>query len=164
MQYWELLVFGVLFGTFDAVFTPAIMAITPEIVPDDLLPAMNSLRPLSNNLIGNMIGPAVGGVLAAWSTSFAIGVDCATFIVSAGALVLMKPTPAPDRKAGASMIDDVQEGPRYVRDTRRLWTTLLAVTLVNAFVATPMFVLIPYFLLHNFHSSKLVVGYALATF
>jgi DHA3 family macrolide efflux protein-like MFS transporter len=114
LQYWELLVFAVLFGTFDAVFTPAIMAITPEIVPDDLLSAMNSLRPLSNNLIG----PAVGGVLAAWSTSFAIGVDCATFIVSAGALVSMKPTPAPDRKAGASMIDDVREGPRYVRDTR----------------------------------------------
>jgi MFS family permease len=60
LQYWELLVFGVLSGTFDAVFTPAIMAITPEIVPADPLPAMSSLRPLSNNVIGNMIGPAIG--------------------------------------------------------------------------------------------------------
>jgi MFS family permease len=55
----------VLLGTFNAGVTPAIKAITPEIVPDSLLPAMNSLRQLSNNLIGNIIGPAVGGVLAA---------------------------------------------------------------------------------------------------
>ena len=76
-----------LLGTSDAVVTPAITAIAPEIVPGSLLPAMNSLRPLSNNLIGNMIGPAVGGVLAAWNTTLAMGVDCATFIVSAVALV-----------------------------------------------------------------------------
>ena len=64
-----------LLGTSDAVVTPAIKAITPEIVPGSLLPAMNSLRPLSNNLIGNMIGPAVGDVLATCNTSLAMGVD-----------------------------------------------------------------------------------------
>lgn len=164
LRFWELLVFGVLFGTFDAVFTPAISAITPEIVPEDLLPAMNAVRPLSNNLMGNMIGPAVGGVLAAWSTTAAIGVDCATFVVSASALLMMKATPKPNRNEGASMLDDIREGIRYVARTRWLWTTLVAVASVNAFVFVPMSVLIPYFLLHDLHTSKLVVGYAFAMF
>lgn len=61
LTYDELLIFAVLFGTFDAVFMPCITAPTPEIVPEELLPAMNAVRPLSNNLMGNMIGPAVGG-------------------------------------------------------------------------------------------------------
>ena len=75
LHYGELIFFAVLFGTFDAVFMPCITALTPEIVPEDLLPAMNAVRPLSNNLMGNMIGPAVGGVIAAASFSWAIGVD-----------------------------------------------------------------------------------------
>jgi DHA3 family tetracycline resistance protein-like MFS transporter len=162
LRFWELLIFAVLFGLFDAVFFPAISAITPEIVPEELLPAMNAVRPLANNLMGNMVGPAVGGVLAAFSTSLAIGVDCATFVVSAGALLLMKATPKPVRNEKNSMLDDIKEGIHYVRHTRWLWTTLLGVTLVNAFLFVPMFVLIPYFLRHNLHLAKDYVGFAVA--
>ena len=100
LHFDELLVFAVLFGTFDALFMPAITAITPEIVPEELLPAMNAVRPLANNLMGQMIGPAVGGVIAAASTSWAIGVDGVTFLVSASALFMMKPTPSPSRTSG----------------------------------------------------------------
>ncbi|HVA53317.1 MAG TPA: MFS transporter [Acidimicrobiales bacterium] len=159
LRFWELMVFGALFGCFDALFFPAISALTPEIVPEDLLPAMNALRPLSNNLMGGMIGPAVGGVLAANSTSIAMGVDCATFVVSAGALLLMKPTPKPSRQEENSMFDDIKEGVHYVRQTRWIWTTLVAVALVNAFLFSPMFVLIPFFLLHNLHYAKIYVGF-----
>jgi DHA3 family tetracycline resistance protein-like MFS transporter len=164
LRFWELLVFGVLFGIFDAVFMPAMTALTPEIVPEELLPAMNAVRPLSNNLMGNMIGPAVGGMIAAASTTWAIGVDCATFVVSATALFAMKPTPAPARTHGTSMLHEIREGVRYVRDTRWLWTTLAAVAAVNAFVFTPMGVLIPFFLRHDLHVSKLIVGYTFAVF
>jgi DHA3 family tetracycline resistance protein-like MFS transporter len=162
LQYWELISFAVLFGSFDALFYPCMGAFTPEIVPEDLLPAMNAVRPLSNNLMGTTIGPAVGGLLAAFSTSLAIGVDCATFVISATALALMKSTPKPTRKEGATMIGDIKEGVRYVVHTRWLWTTSLSVTLVNAFVLTPMFVLVPYFLRHNLHLAKDYVGFAVA--
>jgi DHA3 family tetracycline resistance protein-like MFS transporter len=153
------MVFGALFGCFDAFFFPAISALTPEIVPQDLLPAMNSLRPLSTNLMGGMIGPAVGGFLAAYSTSLAMGVDCATFVVSAIALTVMKPTPKPDRNEGTSVIGEIKEGVRYVRRTRWLWANLIAVALGNAFLFSPSFVLIPYFLLHNLHYAKVYVGF-----
>jgi len=162
LQYWELIVFAVFFGSFDALFYPCIAAFTPEIVTEDLLPAMNAVRPLANNLMGSTIGPAVGGLLAAFSTSLSIGVDCATFVVSALALALMRSTPKPVRQEGATMIGDIKEGLHYVVHTRWLWTTSASVTLVNAFVLTPMFVLIPYFLRHNLHLAKDYVGFAVA--
>jgi MFS family permease len=162
LHYWELIFFAVFFGSFDALFYPCIAAFTPEIVSEDLLPAMNAVRPLANNLMGSTIGPAVGGLLAAFSTSLSIGVDCATFVVSAAALALMRSTPKPIRKEGATMIGDIKEGLHYVVRTRWLWTTSLSVTLVNAFVLTPMFVLIPYFLRHNLHLAKDYVGFAVA--
>jgi MFS family permease len=158
LHYWELIVFGVLFGLFDALFFPCIAAFTPEIVPEDLLPAMNAVRPLANNVAGGMIGPAVGGFLAAFSTSLAMSIDAATFAVSFGALWLMHTTPRPARNEANSMIDDIKEGIHYVFKTRWLWTTLLAVSIVNGFILTPMFVLLPYFLLHTLHDAKFYVG------
>jgi MFS family permease len=158
LHYWELIAFGVLFGLFDALFFPCIAAFTPEIVPEELLPAMNAVRPLANNVAGGMIGPAVGGFLAAFSTSLAMGVDAVTFAVSFGALWLMHPTPRPSRNEANSMIDDIKEGIHYVFKTRWLWTTLLAVSILNGFILTPMFVLLPYFLLHTLHDAKFYVG------
>ena len=162
LRFGELLLFAVLFGTFDAVFMPAITALTPEIVPEELLPAMNAVRPLSNNLMGNMIGPAVGGVIAAASTSWAIGVDCATFLVSASAMFLMKPTPPPNRTPGTSMLSEIKEGVRFVRSTRWLRTGLVAAGVTNAIMFSPLAVLIPFLLRHTLHDSKVIVGYTFA--
>jgi MFS family permease len=162
LRYWELIVFGVLFGLFDSLFTPAMGALVPEIVPEDLLGAMNSLRPLTGNLVGNMLGPAVGGLLAGYSTTLAILVDCASFVVSAVALAAMKPTPRPVRTSAASLFGDIGEGLRFVRSRTWIWTTLAAVTIGNAFVYVPTSVLIPYLLRHNLHVSKVYVGYAFA--
>ena len=162
LRYWELIVFGVLFGLFDSLFTPAMGALVPEIVPEDLLGAMNSLRPLTGNLVGNMLGPAVGGLLAGYSVTVAVIVDCATFVVSAGALFAMKPTPRPVRSTSASIVGDIGEGLRFVRSRTWIWTTLAAVTIGNAFVYVPMSVLVPYLLRHNLHVSKVYVGYAFA--
>lgn len=162
LQYWELLVFGVLFGAFDAVFMPAISALTPEIVSEDLLPAMNAVRPLANNLMGQMIGPAVGGAIAAASTTWAIGIDCATFVVSSASLFAMRPTPAPLRTVGTSMLAEIAAGVRYMRSIRWFLSGLSVVTFMNALVFMPMAVLIPYFLLHDLHTSKVFVGYTFA--
>jgi len=162
LRFWELLVFGVLFGSFDAVFMPAISALTPEIVSEDLLPAMNAVRPLANNLMGQMIGPAVGGAIAAVSTTWAIGIDCATFVVSSASLFAMKPTPAPIRTLGTSMLSEVRAGLHFMRSIRWFLSGLSVVTFMNALVFVPMSVLIPYFLLHDLHTSKILVGYTFA--
>ena len=162
LRFWELLIFGVLFGAFDAVFMPAISALTPEIVSEDLLPAMNAVRPLANNLMGQMIGPAGGGAIAAVSTTWAIGIDCATFVISSASLFAMKPTPAPVRTLGTSMLSEIRAGVRYMRSIRWFLSGLSVVSLMNALVFVPMGVLIPYFLLHDLHTSKILVGYTFA--
>ena len=164
LQFWQLLVFAVLFGSFDAIFTPAMSAMIPEIVPEDLLGAMNAVRPFSNNVVGGMIGPAVGGLIAAWSTTAAMSIDAASFLASASALVLMHPTPKPSRVASSTMIHEIKEGVGYVRSTNWIWTTLTAVTLGNALLFTPTNVLVPYFLRHDLHAAKVTIGYFFATF
>ncbi len=158
LHYVELIVFALVFGVFDALFMPAYAALTPQIVPTELLPAMNSIRPLSSNLMGTMIGPALGGLLSAYSTAWAIAIDAATFAVSAGFLFAMRPVPAPERTETTSMLHDVREGLAYVRRTTWFWTCLSAVALVNALVLVPQGVLVPYFLRHVLHAPKVEVG------
>ncbi|HQU25658.1 MAG TPA: MFS transporter [Acidimicrobiales bacterium] len=158
LHYGELIAFALVFGLFDALFMPAYSALTPQIVPVELLPAMNSIRPLSSNLMGSMIGPALGGLLAAYSTAWAIGIDAATFAVSAGFLLAMRPVPAPERTRATSMLHDIKEGVAYVRRTTWLWTCLVAVAFVNALVLVPQGVLVPYFLRHVLHAPKVEVG------
>jgi hypothetical protein len=109
-----------------------------------------------------MIGPAVGGAIAAASTTWAIGVDCATFVISSASLFAMRPTPAPVRTLGTSMLSEIRAGVRYMRSIKWFLSGLSVVSLMNALVFVPMGVLIPYFLLHDLHTSKILVGYTFA--
>ena len=162
VHFWELLAVAVVFGSFDSLFVPAVTAMIPEVVDEDLLPAMNAVRSFSFNVIGNMLGPAVGGLIAAFSTSWSIGLDCATFLLSAATLVMMRPTPVPTKNAANNMLKEIRDGFTYVRSTPWFWYTCLAVVGLNAFVFMPVSVLIPFFLRHTLHDSKQVVGYFFA--
>ncbi len=163
LRYWELIVFAVVFGLFDALFTPAMGALVPEIVPENLLGAMNSVRPLAFQLMGGMIGPAVGGLLAAKSLSVAIGADAATFALSALALAAMRPTPKPTRASQERIFHDIAEGLRFVRSRTWMWASLLSVSLMNALLFSPMSVLVPILLRRDMHTSQATVGYVFAT-
>lgn len=162
LRFWHLLFFSALFGVFDSFFTPATRAITPEIVPESLLTSMNSAESMSNSLVQGMIGPAVGGLVAAVSTALAMGIDAATFFVSTTALLLMRATPKPTTHEDRTMWSDIRGGLTFLARTRWFWTSLSAVTLMNALVITPLFVLLPYFLRVDLHLAKPWVGYAFA--
>jgi MFS family permease len=159
-----LLAFGFFFGMFDAVFMPAFTAFIPEITPEALLPAMNGVRPITTNLIGQMLGPAVGGIMAAWSTTWAIGLDAATFVVSATTLALIRVATIAKREATTSMLHEIREGAAYVKRTTWIWATLLSITLLNALVFSPMMVLFPFYMRHDLHLHPTYVGYTFALF
>jgi len=162
IKFWELLAFAGLFGLFDAVFSPSITAITPEIVSEELLPAMNAAGPFTNSLMGQMIGPAVGGALTAFSASLAIGVDAATFFFSALMLFVMKKTPRPQQTSSTSIFEEMKGGLSFFFQTRWMWTTCIAVAFINALVFMPSGALLPYFYRHDLHLTKVTVGFAFA--
>jgi MFS family permease len=162
LHFWELLVMAVIFGAFDAVFFPAMTALTPEIVPGDLLNAWNALRPLANQLAGAIIGPAVGGLLVSLSYSLALGIDAATFLVSAICIAAMHPTPARGSTEGSSMLAEIGEGLNFTRRTTWIWATLLAAGLSNALLGVPVISLAPQFLRQTLSATPAQVGLVIA--
>jgi DHA3 family tetracycline resistance protein-like MFS transporter len=162
LQFWQLVVWAVVFGAFDAVFFPAMTALTPEIVPEELLNAWNALRPMANQVVGAIIGPVVGGLLYSISPTAAIAIDGATFFVSAACVALMHPTPAGERHEDSSMLAEIGEGFSFARRTLWLWATLLIAALGNALIYSPVFALAPFYLRHVLHASATAVGAVVA--
>jgi MFS family permease len=63
-KLWPFLTIGLIAGIASAVTNPAGRAITPEIVPPELLPGAVALRSVANQM-GIVVGPAIGGVIFA---------------------------------------------------------------------------------------------------
>jgi MFS family permease len=61
-ELWPFLTVGAIAGTASALTNPAGRALTPEIVPTELLPGAIALRSVANQL-GIVVGPAVGAVI-----------------------------------------------------------------------------------------------------
>jgi MFS family permease len=89
-RIWILYVVGFLVSILSQFFRPAEDALLPLLVrEDDLVPA-NALNALNNNL-SRLIGPAVGGVVAAWWGLGGVAiVDSATFLIPAGMIAMIR--------------------------------------------------------------------------
>jgi len=159
-----LLIGAFIFGFFDALFMPAMTAFIPELVDAEHLQAMNGVRPLSSQVFGGMIGPAVGGLLSAHSIPLAISIDSATFVVSAVALIFMHPTPTPTRTGKKSVVAELKEGANYVRRTTWMWATLGAVSLSNGLVFSTSIVLMTSLMRQDIHLSKSTIGFVFACY
>jgi MFS family permease len=82
---WLWLVYGVAFlqSTINEFFGPAENALLPRVVKEEELISANSLNSLNNNL-ARVIGPSVGGLVAAlFSLAGIVLIDALTFIVAA---------------------------------------------------------------------------------
>lgn len=90
-EVWHLAVLGVVFGTADAFFSPALTGLMPAVVAPDRLQEANAMRALVMSF-GMVSGPAIAGVLVALlGPGGAIAVDAATFAASAVALSRLRP-------------------------------------------------------------------------
>lgn len=89
---WEFIAIAVPLGALGGVFTPASMAMVPDIMSKDDLQAGNGLM-MASMQGANLVGSSVAGVIVAGFTSgVALAIDAATFLVSAGSLALMRGT------------------------------------------------------------------------
>jgi MFS family permease len=78
---WPYFVLAALTGAASAIGWPAYQALTPEVVPPDLLPGAVALRSVAGQ-IAVIAGPAVGGLLFSWQAEAVYGLAALLFAVA----------------------------------------------------------------------------------
>jgi MFS family permease len=123
-------------------FSPALTALTREIVAADDLHDANVLVGLAKN-VGVVGGPALAGALVTVTSSGAVvAIDAATYAVSVVSLAML----GLDRYVRASrhsMLDDLRHGWTAWRSRPWIWITDIKFALFNAIVYAPLLVLGP---------------------
>jgi MFS family permease len=135
-QIWVLFVIAVVWGVLDAVQRPSLDAMLPRLVDRDELAAAAALNSVRSTM-GQILGPALGGVLlAAIGLPLTYMVDVATFVVGLACLWLMHAVPPPVNAERPSF-RRVMEGLRYARSRPELIGTY-AVDMIAMFFGMPM--------------------------
>jgi MFS family permease len=150
LEIWHVAIVVAVYGTGQAFFAPAFDAIVPDLLPSHLLAPANALDQLVRPIALRMVGPALGGMLvAALGAGAVFALDAASFGCSAAALLLMRPTRTPAQGAGGSVVADLREGWRFVRQRRWLWVTFASAAIAYLLFMGPVEVLVPYVVKHD---------------
>ncbi len=139
---WPFLTIGAAAGSASAIGNPATRALTPEIVPMELLQGALALRSVAGQ-IGIVVGPALGGVVFAIEPLAVYATAAALFAFALVAILALPPRAAPmfaDEQVGW---DSVVAGLRFVLRTRMLLGAILldlvGVLLGDAIALAPVF-------------------------
>lgn len=124
-QLWVIYAAAMLLAANDGLQRPSLDAITPRVVPHDLLASAGALNTFRWNF-GSIAGPAIGGLLlASGGAAAAYGVDMASFLLSVAVLWRLKPV-RPDREVvERPALRHVVEGMRYALSRKDLVGTYL---------------------------------------
>jgi MFS family permease len=142
-ELWVLVVLEALNGIVLALTFPAYAAMTPQLVPRELLQEANVLQAVVRGGL-RVIGPTV----AAWlvvvvGPGWALGVDALTWLASGAMMLLVRVparAPAEDR---ASTLTELREGWSLFTGTTWLWVVVLAFAAMNAMHAGALLTLGP---------------------
>ncbi|MER6365410.1 MFS transporter [Kitasatospora sp. NPDC001527] len=163
--YWLIGGLALLVGLGAGVFLPAAWAITPTLLPAEELHAGNALNSTVTFAAG-LLGPAVAGPLVAWlDPAAALGLDAATFAVSAATLLLIgrRSLVAPPRP-----ISERASVPRnfrvLLRDSPLLRAVLTVTVIANLTVGGATRVALPALATDGFAAGAVGLGLLLAAF
>jgi transmembrane secretion effector len=138
---WPFLGVGLLNGVASAVGTPAQRALTPELVPVDLLQGAIALRSVAGQ-IGVVAGPALGGVIFAIEP-VAVYALAAALLVAAGAATLGLPRTVALGKPEVVDRRSLVAGIHFIRGTKvvlgAILLDLVAVLFGDAIALAPVF-------------------------
>jgi MFS family permease len=141
VQIWQMVVIGILFGTAEAFFRPAYSGLVPQTVAETDIQAAQALGGLSRE-VASFASPALATALVLGvGGSVAFGLDAATFLVSAAMLsrVRARSRGAPGERA--TMLHELREGWRAVRERSWVWGTIAAFSVALLVALAPFFVL-----------------------
>ena len=131
-------------GVGTAFYGPAESGVLPQVAGADRLKQANSVLNLSSSLMA-ILGPALGGVLVgAGGASVAIGLDAASYAVSATCITLVRLAPQ-GITPQASLVSDLKLG--WTEFNRHRWLQLVTMQqgVLNLLAFAPFFVLGPTF-------------------
>ena len=139
---WPFLSVGVIAGVASAVGSPATRALTPEIVPSELLAGAIALRSVASQ-IGIVAGPALGGVIFAVDPVSVYAVAAALTAVALAAIVALPRRAAPLADQPPPDWESLVAGVRFILSTRMLLGAisldLFAVLLGDSIALAPVF-------------------------
>jgi len=135
-RVWALILMASLFAACNSVHRPAIEALTPRIVPPELMPSVSALRAFGHSA-PFIAGASLAGVVAA-TLGAAVGYafDAATFIASLVMLSLMRAVPPPEA-ADRPSLRSIKDGLLYARGRQELLGTYL-IDIIAIFFGMPM--------------------------
>ena len=175
VELYQLALAGVVFGTVDAVFLPAINTLVPRLVPADRLAAANAVMQGTAQLVGT-VGPALAGfAIAIIGVGAAFAIDAASFLGAAVRLWLVRggatagaPAPVPATADGPTLVpaaDDrpsllasLAEGTRAVLGDPVMRMVVILVTAINLGFTGPVVVGLPWLVLVHFGGGALSLG------
>lgn len=130
-------------GAANALFIPASRGLVPQIVEPSELQSANALIRLSQNS-ASLAGAAVSGaIIVAVGAGWAIGIDAATFGISA-VFVLTSGAPRTGRGSRrTALISELREGWQEFRSRQWVWVSVAQFALVNLCFSPCVYVLGP---------------------
>ena len=164
VELWQVVVLSAFYGTGSAFHAPAFDALVPELLSGERLTEANALDQLVRPLALRLAGPAVGGVIVGVAGAGGVFLlDCATFLMAAGTVLLMAPARA-DRVVadGGSLLVDLKDGWRFVRGHTWLWATFVSAALAYLLFMGPVEVLLPWVVKEGMGGSAFDLGLVFA--
>jgi predicted MFS family arabinose efflux permease len=141
IRVWMVLTLSFVSGCAQAFGGPAYQSLIPTLVGKDHLPNAVALNSIQFNL-ARVIGPIAAGVaLASFGMVACFGLNGISFLFVIAAILALRDVHVPPA-ASVSMVDQMKDGLRYVRNSRNL----IAVTLlgfIGAFLGLPLLTFLP---------------------
>ncbi len=141
----EVLLLALAQGAINAFDMPARQSFVVEMIEqrEDLGNAIALNSSMVN--AARLVGPAVAGMLiAAVGEGYCFLIDGISYVAVIASLLAMRRPPAKPRPASRNLVQEMQEGWRYVTESRAIRSVLLFLTLVSV-VGMPYTVLMPIF-------------------
>jgi hypothetical protein len=163
LELWHIVALVGLYAAGTAFFGPAFDAIVPDVIPPSELAQANALDQLVRPIALRLTGPLAAGLLIETvGVGAAFGVNAASFLVSAGAIVAMSSHAPVARSASGSFIGDMRAGVDHVRRHVWLWGTLASAALAYLLFMGPIEILVPFLIKNDLGGSAADLGLVFA--
>jgi hypothetical protein len=154
----DLYIASALFGAAFSFYAPAMSAIMPELVPNDVLVPGNALRGLSRQT-AQVIGPLLGGlIVTSAGPPVAFAIDAASFAVSFGVFFFARP-PLHEAPPPMPLLTQIREGVSFTFSVTWMWVAIVGFAVTNGFFFAGFTVALPILVLNVLKGTPATFGF-----